>query len=695
MENEEIKVLRHGIERLIDMGTYKALKFREFAYVFDVHSKREKSVLSMALNELISENRLVYRNGRYHRPDEGIFECTFENAGENFGFALPEEGEDIFITRKNSLNAFTGDTVLVEVIKEGVNGLRREGRVLKITKKVKRIVTGNYIRKKGNGIVVTDGRKYPFDIPVYRKDSENARTGDKVRVQITGSGYGKVLEILGRSGFLETELAVLLDDYSLSRSFDEQVLTECEKTDYRGFESLSAQRKNLVHKRVFTIDGKDARDLDDAVGIEREDEGYVLYVHIADVSNYVKPGSFTDRCAYERSVSTYLPEFVIPMLPERLSNNLCSLNANEKKKTLSARIRIDSKGRIRDYEFFKAEIVSDARLDYDSVNDLFEGKKVDSVTDSMKEDLLLMRELYRLLKKRRVKQGMIDFDTEESKVIVEGGEISIVPRRRGEAEELIEHFMLTANECAAEFISSFSLDSLYRIHEKPKKDSLDSFIRISKRLGYPINARDFMHAGTLQSYLDRIKGEDYADVLRTMLLRCMSKARYSPDNMGHFALSIRNYTHFTSPIRRYPDLVVHRIISKVLEGDVEYIMNRYDQERLKKMGEHLSRGERKAEEAEREAFKLYACKYLENSSEEVLSATVSGFSNRGAFVRLDSGIEGLCPFTLMSDYYEIDADRFSMTGQVLKEVFTMCDRVEVTVFDINLQRREIEFILME
>ena len=698
MDKMQIHTLKNSIEKLTDMDGYKPLKFREFAYVLDVHSKGEKSMLSQALNLMISEEKLVYAGGRYHRPDENIFECTYQMAGPRFGFALTDrDGDDIFIAAENSANAFEGDRILVRIIKDPAGGRKAEGRVIKITQKAKREVVGDFYRRGRNGFVECPG-KLSGPVMIDYKDFGGARNGDKVLTRIhhyRSSGYlrGSVVRVMGKSGNVDTELNVLISSSGLERKFSGQVMNCAEKIEYDAPEPFRCARRNLEDHVIFTIDGTDARDMDDAVEIEKDADGWLLSVHIADVSNYVTEGSAVDTEAYERGVSTYLPPFVIPMLPERLSNDLCSLNPNEKKKTLSVTMRIDDSGNIIDYEFYKAEIISKARLDYDSVNALFEGRKTSGGAESVSEELLMMRELYRILKARRMKGGMIDFDTEESTASVKDGKVTISVRERGEAEELIEHFMLSANECAASFISDMGIDGMYRVHENPKKEDAMSFSKISARLGKPINARDFSHSGKVMKYLESIKETEGEEILKTMLLRCMARARYCEENLGHYALGFRNYTHFTSPIRRYPDLIVHRIISSVLSGELEGLYG--NSEKIRKQAIHLSGCERRSQELEREAFKLYACEYLEHVKKKKMYATVSGFSGRGMFVRLKNGIEGLCPFAFMADYYVIDPDGFSMVGEYWNEVFTISHRVEVELMSVSKQQRQIDFLLKE
>lgn len=703
MKNDKLEYLSEQIYLLMENDDYKPMKFKDFAYIFDMHSKNQKNLLSNALNYLISEKKIKYIKNRYLLMDSGIYEGIFEKGRGSFGFVSTKElDEDIFVAGKDTMDAFSGDTVRVEIIKEKQEGKKREGKITEIIKKVKRETVGTFYKEKTFGFVVSDNPSFTNDIYIPKSGIKYAKDKDKVVVEITdfpkGKNWvGRINKVLGHLGDEGLEIESLLYEYDIQRDFSQKVLKEAKALDFDGFDKFKDKRRDLTDKNIFTIDGKTAKDLDDAVSIKKEKDGYILSVYIADVSTYVRKNGEIDKEAYERGTSVYFPDRVIPMLPKALCENLCSLNPKEKKKAFSVDIKINKDGKIIGYDFYKSLIVSKAKFVYDEVNELFEGSKnLPREYYIYEDDLNMMKELYKLLKNRRILEGNLDFDGDESVISVEDGVVKDVTlRKRGTAERIIEQFMLAANTSACEFFSSLGVNGIYRVHEEPDKEKIGDFVRFARALGYKIRLHDGHYSSELQEFLKDVQGDKNESLLKTVLLRCMKKAVYTTENKGHFALSIEHYTHFTSPIRRYPDLMVHRVLNNILSGTVNLDNPEKEREKMEKRAVHLSKKERQSEEIEREADKIFICEYMDGFIGESFEGKISGFSSKGMYVKLENGIEGVIYLNnLKDDYYIYDEEHYSLVGREFAKRYTMGDSINVKLIGVSKLKREVEFCII-
>ncbi|EDS72717.1 ribonuclease R [Anaerofustis stercorihominis DSM 17244] len=704
MKNDKLLYLSEQIISVMENDEYKPMKFNDFAFIFDMHSKNQKNLLSNSLNYLIKEKKIKYINNRYSPTCSNIYEGVFEKGRGLFGFVNVEGlDEDIFVVGSESMDAFSGDKVKVEVIKEKEGDRKREGRIVEITEKVKRQTVGTFYKEKTFGFVVSDNPNFTNDIYIPKAGIKYAKNKDKVVVEITDfpkdkkNWVGKITKVLGRKDENGVDIEALIYEYDVPYEFSHLALKEADELEFDSFDKFKGKRKDLTDVNIFTIDGPTAKDLDDAVSIVKKENEYVLSVHIADVSNYVKRNSEIDKDAYERGTSIYFADRVIPMLPKTLCENLCSLNPKEEKKAFSVDMRINKEGKLLDYNFYKSIIKSKAKFVYDEVNELFDGSKdLREEYYTYEEDLNTMKELYELLRQRRYVEGNLDFDVDENFITVENGVVTDVSlRERGIAERIIEQFMLVANTSACEFFSSMGLNGIYRVHEEPDKEKLSGFIKFANALGYKLRLHDGHYSKELEEFLKTIEGDKNEQLFKTVLLRCMKKAVYTTENKGHFALAIENYTHFTSPIRRYPDLMVHRILSNILLGNIDLNNLEKEREKMEKKANHLSKMERRSEEMERESDKIFICQYMENFIDEEYEGRVSGFSSKGMYVKLNNSIEGVIYFTnLNDDYYIYDEEHYSLVGRDFGRRFTMGDKINIKVISVSKLKREVEFCII-
>lgn len=703
MKNDKLLYLSEQIYLLMKNDDYKPMKFKDFAYIFSLHSKNQKNLLSNALNHLISEKMIKYVDGRYSLTTNKVYEGIYDKGKGLFGFVSVDElDEDIFVLGSDSMDAFSGDKVKVEIIKEKQGDKKREGRIIEITSKVKRQTVGTFFKEKTFGFVVSDNPKFTNDIYIPKSGIKYAKNKDKVVVEITdfpkGKNWvGRITKVLGHQGDEGLEIESLIYEYDIPNDFSRDAIKESKELDFDSFDKFKGKRKDLTNENIFTIDGITAKDLDDAVSIKKDGKDYILSVHIADVSNYVRRNSEIDKEAYERGTSVYFPDRVIPMLPKALCENLCSLNPNEKKKAFSVDMRINNQGKLISYEFNKSIIMSKARFVYDEVNELFEGSKdLKEEYYRFKDDLFLMKELYEILRKRRFKEGNIDFDVDENEIIVKDNVVTDVRlRHRGIAERIIEQFMLIANTSACEFFSSMGVNGIYRVHEQPDKEKISDFVRFANALGYKLRLHDEHYNKELQQFLKDIEGDKNEQLFKTVLLRCMKKAVYTTENKGHFALAIQNYTHFTSPIRRYPDLMVHRVLSNILLGNINLDNLEKEREKMEKKANHLSKTERISEEIEREADKIFICEYMDRFIDEEYTGRISGFSQKGMYVKLKNGVEGIIYFNnLKDDYYIYDDEHYSLIGREFGKKYTMGEEINIKVISVSKLKREVEFCII-
>ena len=628
-----------------------------------------------------------------------------------FGFVETEEmDEDIYIPEEYVHGAFPSDTVEVELLSE-TTGKRREGRIRNILVRGIEELIGTYQAEHTFGFVIPDNNKVISDIFIPIEHSCGAVTGDKVVVKLTDYGNaalrkkpeGRVVRIIGNINDPGVDILSVVEGFDIPHEFPEKVINQANRCPDAVSEADMFGRKDLRDLQMVTIDGEDAKDLDDAVSLSVDEKGlFHLGVHIADVSNYVQESSALDREALKRGTSVYLVDRVIPMLPHRLSNGICSLNQGEDRLTLSCLMTIDNKGNVVDHDISESVINVDRRMSYTDVAAILEDRDERTI-EKYREFVPMfekMAELSRILRQKRKSKGAIDFDFPESRIILddEGNPMDIVPHERNTATKLIEDFMLAANETVAEHFFYMQSPFVYRIHEQPDPDKINSLRMFAGRLGYNIRVRrnEGVTPGEIQKLLDSVKGSKEEAVISRMTLRSMMQARYSTECTGHFGLSFDYYCHFTSPIRRYPDLQIHRIIKDYLrERMTERKLSHYE-EILPEVAKHSSETERRAQEAERETDKLKKAQYMESHLGECFAGVVSGVTAWGLFVELDNSCEGLVRAASMEDdFYIYDEENMRLVGERTGREFVLGQKVEVRVFGADRISRTIEFRLCE
>ena len=637
----------------------------------------------------------------------GYLAGTVDRSQKGFGFLIPfeEKYEDVYISSGNLKGAMDGDRVLVNLIRRPYKGKEKtEGVVYKILKRNQKKIIGKLEIIPSGGFVVPDNNKNPHDIYIPRGNLNNAKDGEKVIAKITSyptnkrSPVGEIVEILGSANDVGVDILSIIKSLDLREEFKPKVLNSAELLSQQNPSDFAGDRLDL-RKEIVTIDGADSKDFDDAVSIQKVNrKTYRLGVHIADVSHYVTPNSYIDKEAYTRATSIYLIDRVLPMLPESLSNGICSLNPDVDRLTLSCIMDIDNTGSVIKYSVEKTIINSKARLTYEQVNLLSAGdNETKKQLKSVSKQLLLMNELAKILKRKRIERGSLELDIDEPHIQLDnsGVPISVSARTRGDSHKLIEEFMLCANETVAMHLANKELPCMFRIHEQPDPEKMHEFGRFVNNLNYQLkgNAED-ISPKQLQILLNDVKGKPEEDVIHRVLLRTLQKARYSPDNCGHYGLASNMYCHFTSPIRRYPDLVVHRVCKALIDSDIDYI------ESIKKTihinSEHCSEKEREAMEAERKVDDLKMTEFMSYHLNEEFEGIVSGVTEFGFFVELPNTIEGLVHINeLTDDYYVFFSDSYMLKGQRTNKTYKLGDRVKVICIKANVSESKIDFTLAE
>lgn len=619
---------------------------------------------------------------------------------KGFGFVLMDNGPDIRIDASNMNGAIHNDLVLVEMIN------RNDGRIIRVVNRELGQLVGEYYLKNNIGHVKLDDPKYKIDIIIDPKDSKGSMEGHKVLVKTTeelgkGQYQGEVLKILGHKEDPGVDILSIVYEHGINDVFSDAVMEEVENVPSEVDSSKIGNRRDLRNITTFTIDGDDAKDFDDAVSIKKLDNGnYLLGVHIADVSYYVKEDSELDKEAYDRGTSVYLVDRVIPMLPHKLSNGICSLNEKVDRLTVTCEMEIDDTGNIVKHDIYESIINSKKRMTYKNVNRVIEKKeKVEGYEDFV-DELELMAELAHILRTNKENRGYIDFDTEELKIVVDetGKPIDVKIRERGAGEKLIEDFMIAANETVATHIFHMDLPFVYRIHETPKEQKMTSFLEFVSLLGYKVKGkRNDFSPKAVQGMLATLRDKKEFPILSSLLLRCMQKAIYLPENLGHYGLASQCYTHFTSPIRRYPDTTVHRLLRTYLfEHQIDNNTVDYWHKKLVPLCEHSSIKEQDAAECERDVDDLKAAEYMEQHVGEQFEGMISNVIGFGMFVELDNGIEGLIHINdLKDDYYDFNEIALSLIGQKNKKVYRIGDRLKIKVKAASKQERTIDFEIVE
>lgn len=629
---------------------------------------------------------------------------------QGFGFVKCDGMEkDIFISAGSMKGAMNGDEVEVDLIPEYLWKNSPEGIITRIISRKTTEVVGTFQKSKKFGFVVPESRKNFDDVFVRKKDFSGAQRGDKVVVQITkypdknNSAEGKITEVISRNGQPGGDIKALARSYDMRETFPSRVNAEAKAMKKQGIRKSDLEgRKDLRNKKVFTIDGADSKDFDDAVSIEKLNNGNLLLgVHIADVAHYVEESGPLDKEALKRGTSVYLIDQVIPMLPKALSNDICSLNPGVDRLTLSVDMEITPECEIVRHEIYESVIRSVERLIYDEISDLIENddKEISCRYGHIKDELLMMNELALKLREKREKSGSLDFDLDEANIVLdERGipeRIELADRRS--ANKLIEEFMLLANQTVAEHFYWMELPFVYRVHEKPQSDKIEQLKVFLRSFGINLKGSgDSIHPRTISSVLNQVKGQSCENVVSSVTLRSMQKAYYSTMCDGHFGLSMKYYCHFTSPIRRYPDLMIHRIIKAVINNEMSMKKIKYFKKKADEAAAQSSVMERKAIEVEREVEKLKKSEYMSYHIGERYDAVISGVTHYGIYAELDNTIEGMIRIDdLYDDYYDYYAEKYALIGRNTHKVYKLGDKIEIIVDDVNRERREINFIIAD
>lgn len=695
---------------LVNDKFYVPMKEKELAAFMQVRPE-EREELKSILNELLMEGRLqISKRGKYSKGEEGGgLVGTFISHPKGFGFVEIEgRSEDLYIPESSVNGAFHQDQVQVELLK-GQGGRRQEARIVKILSHGLTKVVGTYQKSKSFGFVIPDLEKISTDIYIPAEGSKGAVTGHKVVVELTDYGddkhkpEGRITEILGHVNDPGVDILSIVKGYDLPVEFEEKLLNQAERVGKPVSEADMAGRRDLRSLQMVTIDGEDAKDLDDAVSLTREGENYCLGVHIADVSNYVQENSALDREALNRGTSVYLVDRVIPMLPHTLSNGICSLNQGEDRLALSCLMKVNKKGEVVSYEIAETVICVDRRMSYTAVRKILEEGDPELIQEY--EELVPMfqnmQELAAILRKKRRQRGSIDFDFPESKIILDqkGNPVSIEPYERNVATDLIEDFMLLANETVAQHFYWMEVPFLYRTHETPDTEKIEKLATFIHNFGYHIKIKTSdheVHPKEIQKLLASIEGTEEEALIARLALRSMKQAKYSVECTGHFGLACACYCHFTSPIRRYPDLQIHRIIKEQLRGRLMEKRIDHYKEILPEVARQTSRLERRADEAERETDKLKKAQYMKHHIGETLEGIISGITAWGIYVELPNTVEGMIHVArLTGDYYYYKEETFEMVGRDTGRCFKLGQRLKVFVDSVDMVSKSVDFLLAE
>ena len=696
MEEKLLKILTniHEAKTLIEINDLMGLKTPD-----------ELRELQDTLKKLIDEYKVFYtKKEKYillkNCPSLKIGTLSVNKKG--FGFVILPEEDDIYIDKTNLKDAIDEDIVLCEVTSR--TG-RKEGKIIKVIKRNLKNVVGEIIIHNNKMCLKLDDDKKDITVILNPDTTHNCVEGHKVLVEITNQiknhvYSGDVLKIIGHKNDPQVDILSIAYKYGIYEDFNPRVIEELEYVPDTVDLSELKNRRDLTSKTIFTIDGDDTKDIDDAISLEKDENNYILGVHIADVSNYVKENTALGDAAYERGTSSYLADTVIPMIPHKLSNGICSLNEGVLRLSMSCVMKYSPEGKLLDYDIFPSYIKSSKKMTYKNVNKIIMENVVPEGYEPFAETLKEMHKLAKILRKSKEARGYIDFDLDEVKIIQDeqGHAIDVQKRIRGEGEKLIEDFMIAANECVASHIYNMGLPFIYRIHETPKPEKIEDFMNMVKILGYRLHTKvKEITPYTMQKMLAELKDKKEFEILSEMLLRSMRKAEYSSENLGHFGIASRAYTHFTSPIRRYPDLVVHRLLKKYLV-EQDYSKNTMDilHTSLSEIAAHSSEREVAAVNAERDVDDMKMAEYMENHIGEEYIGRINTITNFGFFVELDNLVEGLVHISsLKKDYFNYIPEILSLVGKSTKKTYRLGDKVKVKCVAASKETAMIDFEIVE
>lgn len=674
---------------------------KQLRAILQIKSTTERQIVAQALLDLQQSNDIVFdeRNRRYRVVNENDFgKAVFECNARGFGFLIRDDGEDLFVPASKTANAFHKDVVLYR----RVEGTQDEAEIVKIVERGVTQIVGTYDKSNNARFVIPDDKRFTRDIHIQPKRDLNAKNGQKVVVKIvvyptsrSAKPEGEIIQILGFSGDKNVDMLSVAAAYGFSQRFPDDVERRADKIAQQLTETDIIGRKDLRSEKIFTIDGEDAKDLDDAVSVcENADGTFNLKVHIADVSHYVKPNDDIDNEAFARGTSVYLPETVFPMLPRQLSNGICSLYEHVDRLTLTCDMTIDCKGKVIASDVYQSVINSCHRMTYTDVQAIFDGDiQVAERYADVKDDLFVMKRLAEILQTKRKKRGNIDFSTKEVFFVhnEEGDVVDVVPIENSFSHQLIEEFMIAANETVAEYAETCAYPFIYRVHDKPDEEKLEVLIALMKGLGINVKHSQQIHNSILQDALLQAKNTPYFNLVNDVMLRTMQKAKYSDVNTGHFGLASKCYCHFTSPIRRYPDLVVHRILTTAILGKMTekalraYSDMAYDASRQSNIREKL------ADEAERKADDVKKCAYAQTVIGQTFTAHISGVTERGIYAELDNTVEGFIPVSELGEYFAYNPQLFCLYNDAMR--YSLGDEIKIIVAGVNKETYKIDFEL--
>ena len=669
------------------------------------------------LKKLLDDLRILEEGYTVYRSNKDKY-MLFENSHllkgrlsvnkKGFGFVIVDgRDEDIYIDAKNMNGALNNDLVVVEELK-GQNGKKTEGRVVKVLKKENNLIVGEYKIIDGNPHFIPDDKKLRMEIILDNKDLDDLVDGHKIQVSIVKEMgkykyLGEVVKIIGHKNDPGVDILSIIYNHGINDVFTDEVMEEVNALPSEVLDSDRKGRKDLTDMTIFTIDGDDTKDIDDAVSISKKGENYILGVHIADVSYYVKEGTALYKEAYSRGTSVYLVDRVVPMLPHKLSNGICSLNPNVDRLAISCIMEITPNGKIVSHDIFESIIRSRIQMTYKKVNKILNDEETPEGYEPFKDDLKLMWELAKILRKEKLSRGYLDFDVDEPKILVDENckPYDVVLRERGKGENMIEDFMIAANETVAEHVFYMGLPFVYRVHEVPDNEKVEEFLNSISMLGYHIvGDRNFVYPKSMKKILDQLRNKEGFEILSTLLLRCMKKAVYKPENLGHYGLASKCYTHFTSPIRRFPDTTVHNLLRKYIFNEPnDKELNRlieYWEENLPALCDHASEKERDSIDCERDVESMKMAEYMESHIGEEYDGTISSVMNFGLFVQLDNMIEGLVHISeIKGDYYTFDETTHTLRGEKKGKMYKLGQKVRVVVTNASKENSTIDFNLVE
>lgn len=695
--------IKQKVLNIVNSNDYIPLTFDELSSRLNIE-KKDKKIFHKIINELQKDKKILLDKNSNIIPitEQKAYPGTIQGSGSDFCYFIPDDEsiDDIFIAKKDLNGAIHKDKVLVTITVDKKPNRSPEGKVLQILSRETKKLVGTFDEAKGYGFVILDDKKYGFDVFVQSGNKNGAKNNDKVVVKLIKTPSkkhknpeGVIVEVLGGKDDPGIDIYSIAKTFKLTYEFPKKVKEQAREIEQQVDESEKKSRMDLRDLFTVTIDGSDAKDFDDAISISKKGDNFILYVHIADVSHYVRKNTALDKEAFRRGTSVYMLDRVIPMLPIELSNGICSLNPNEDRLCLTVKMEISPTGKTLDYKFYESVINSDYRLVYKNVSDFLEDIENPYDDEKLTDNLLLMKELYEILSVRRKNRGSIDFDFPETKIILDENSkvVDVTKDERRIGNKLIEEFMLITNETVASHFGYLDRPFLYRVHEEPDEEKVNTFKRILSNFGYHLKGKN-LYSKDYQRILNELDGKPEKPLLSSLLLRSMQKAEYSQNPSIHFGLASMFYTHFTSPIRRYPDLFIHRIVKNFINHKPDTNNEKEFMKYIKDIAKQCSATERRAEEAEREAIDMKSAEYMQQHIDEEFEGIISSLTKFGIFVQLDNTIEGLVQFqSMIDDYYVFDDKNYTVYGERTKKSYHIGQKVRVKVINSDKDKRQIDF----